>query len=166
MIFRAILLVLASSMTIATAAAQGGGWRPYNQPDLGYSIDLPDGFFESVEENDLGLVMDDEDYEVRLEVYGSPNLQGLSTSELMAAVEQADRIRDVTYRKRGNSWFVLSGYYQRDGHEADDLIFYAKFMFNADRTAFSAFEISYPVAYKRDLDQMVSDLEDSLRAPL
>jgi len=83
----------------------------------------------------------------------------------MAEVSRADRIREVTYRAQGRGWFVLSGYYQRDGEERQDLIFYAKFMFSSDRSVFSGFEISYPAANKRRLDRVVTRLEKSFRGP-
>ena len=75
------------------------------------------------------------------------------------------RIRDVTFAVRGNSWFVLSGYYRRAGDESDDLIFYAKFMFSPDRSRFAGFEASYPEADRKRWEPIIEAMEDSFRAP-
>ena len=77
-------------------------------------------------------------------------------------MEGADPQRRITYRAGGQSWFVLSGYLDREG---EPMVFYAKFMLNPSRTALSAFEISYPASRKSTFDPMVEQMEDSLTSP-
>jgi hypothetical protein len=90
---------------------------------------------------------------------------GLSLIELRAALADAERIRQITYSRSGNSWFVVSGYYNRSSEEDADLIFYAKFMISADRQSVSAFEASYPISDKRRYDPIIERMEDTLTPP-
>ncbi len=101
----------------------------------------------------------------QIDVYGAENAEGLTPREFADVLEQAERVKEVTYRTGGRNWFVLSGYYRREGDEAEELIFYAKFMFSPDRSRLAAFEISYPLSEKQRFDAIVDRLERSLRAP-
>ena len=56
----------------------------------------------------------------------------LAPSVFADQLAKADRIADVTYRKTGKTWFVISGHYRRDENESGSLIYYAKFMFTPD----------------------------------
>lgn len=157
----AFVLLLSASL----AVGQDIEWRRYVNDDFGYRIDLPLGLFEITESKDAGLSLTEVDGLGQIEIYGAYNELGLSTADFADELSQADRIDEVTYRTGGRSWFVLSGYYAREGQEVEDLIFYAKFMFSADRSRVAAFEISYPLADKRRFDRIVARLERSLRAP-
>jgi hypothetical protein len=110
-----------------------------------------------------GLHRDETD--ALLEVYGGYNRDRLSLSEFVDFLSQADRIAEITYRTGGRTWFVISGYYRREEPSDPSLIFYAKVMFSRDLERFSAFEISYPQRYKRQMDPVVEALESSLRPP-
>jgi hypothetical protein len=159
----AILIVLAGLASPAPALAQ----ETYVDPDLGYRITLPLDRFTVLDDapSPAALSLIDQSGEAQLEVYGGDNIDALSLSQFQVFVASADRIAEVTYRAGGKSWFVLSGYYRREGEERTDLIFYAKFMFTPDLSRFSAFEISYPLGRKSEFDAIVSNLEKSLRAP-
>jgi hypothetical protein len=166
MLFRTLTTAICLCVALSLpAAAQSGSWRHFVDPQLGYAIDLPVGAFARTVTKPNGLSLVDDENGAQLDVFGSHAQGGMSPSALLGEVRQADRIRTVTYQRSGAGWFVISGYYRRDAGEADDLIFYTKFMFNADRSAFSAFEVSYPMTVKRAMDPVVTHLEKSLRAP-
>ena len=63
---------------------------------------------------------------------------------------------EVTYRPRGRSWFVLSGY-------RGDQIYYEKVMFSCGGQIVNVFAISYPVVERDIFDPVVERMEDSFR---
>ena len=101
----------------------------------------------------------------QIDVYGAVNSKQLSPRDFEEALSAAERIREITYARRGASWFVISGYYLREDDRSDDLIFYAKFMFSPDRSRLAAFEASYPVADKARWAPIIEAMEDSFSAP-
>jgi hypothetical protein len=157
-------LVLAATLALAPIPAQA--WETYENPTYGYAIDLPGAPFAVEERADgQGVSLIDIAGRGQIDVYGAQNTQNLSPREFEAALGEAERIREVTYARRGNSWFVLSGYYHREGDERDDLIFYAKFMFSPDRSRLAGFEASYPQSDRARWDPIIETIEDSFRAP-
>jgi hypothetical protein len=162
----ALLFALAASLP---AVAQAPAWQPYEDPELGFRIELPLADFEAIGDDDDGpdvlRLYERHGGDAMIEVYGGQNPEGLSAAEFADMLAGADRIAEVTYRTGGRSWFVLSGYYQRLGFEEQELIFYAKFMFSPDLQRFAAFEISYPAADKERFDPVVERLEASFRSP-
>lgn len=163
---RSILLSLvALALTLGGAFAAEIEWTRYNNSTFGYSIDAPLGLFRSSSVEEKGVTLLEQDGRGQIDIYGATNVQMLQPSQFEDALASADRIREITYSRRGASWFVISGYYRRQGDESVDLIFYAKFMFSPDRSALSAFEASYPVADKRRYDPIIERMEDSLTPP-
>lgn len=141
-------------------------WETYRNPAYGYEIALPGAPFAVEERADgEGVTLIDIAGRGQIDVYGAANAENLSPRDFESVLSQAERIRDVTYSVRGNSWFVLSGYYHREGDESDDLIFYAKFMFSRDRSRFAGFEASYPEADRARWEPIIEAMEDSFRAP-
>ncbi|HEV7276808.1 MAG TPA: hypothetical protein VGN80_11005 [Devosiaceae bacterium] len=162
--FAALLFALTANLP---AIAQAPGWQYYEDPELGFTIDLPLAQFELIEDDAGPEVMRlyERGGDAMIEVYGGENVEGLSAAGFADMLSRADRIAEVTYRTGGRSWFVLSGYYERLGFEAQELIFYAKFMFSPGLERFAAFEISYPADEKQRFDALVERLEASFRRP-
>lgn len=142
--------------TIATDA----GWRLFEDERYGFAIELPFGIFDTIERTARGLSLRDPETGAIIEVYGSDSPTGYDPQQFVDAIVEADRVREVTYSAGGQSWFVLSGFYS--GAEAgDDVIFYTKFVFSADRSRLAAFEISFPARDKPQFAQVVERIEDS-----
>ncbi len=161
---------LAGLPLASTAAlAQDQRWARRDDPLTGYRIEVPVGLLPPLprapDDPQSMQAFGSADGAVLLEVYAGENTDGRSLSGFIDMLAGADRIAEVTYRRNGRSWFVLSGYYRRDDYDDEPLIFYAKFMFSPGLTHFSAFEISYPVSRRRDYDRVVERLEASLRPP-
>ncbi len=152
-------------LPLAALAAPEISWQSYEDPAYGFEVELPLGLFTGSRREDSGITLDETDGRGQIDVYGAQNTQGLSPREFQAELSRTDRIREITYARRGSSWFVISGYYRRDDDEGDDLIFYAKFMFSPDRERLSAFEASYPIADKELYDAIIERMEDSLTSP-
>jgi hypothetical protein len=142
-----------------------GRWKRYVDAEFGFRIDLPVGEFERIEAGQPAVRLHDDETDALIEVYGGHNRERFSLSEFVGFLSRADRIAEITYQTGGRSWFVISGYYRRSEPSDPSLIFYAKFMFSRDLERFSAFEVSYPQRYKRQMDPVVEALESSLRPP-
>jgi hypothetical protein len=141
-------------------------WGLYQDPDFGFTIEVPVTSFAAVEGVERGMRFDEVDGDGQLDVYGGFNTADLTPAEIADELERNPQIGEIAYRAQGANWIVLSGYYRRDDYVGTDLIFYAKFMFNADRTRLSAFEISYPERDREAFDPIVERLESTLTAPL
>lgn len=141
------------------------GWRRYSDEMYYFEIELPLGLFELTNESSRGLHFREMSGLSEIQVYGADNPQGLPPRAFVTALEDVERIDEVTYRAEGQSWFVLSGYYADDEGLGEPIIFYTKFMFSSDRTRVSAFEMSYPASEKRRFDGIVTRIEKSLTAP-
>lgn len=160
-----LLLLAVLVLAGAKADAQAPDWEPYVDPELGYRIDLPTGLLEPGGEAEGKLLFQEADGPAQLSVYGEANADKESLGEVAAALEQSDWVREVTYRKGGDSWFVISGYYRQDDEAADELIFYVKLMMSPDHSHYAVFAISYPQDDKERFDPIVDRLEASFRPP-
>ncbi|GHA17642.1 hypothetical protein GCM10007989_11050 [Devosia pacifica] len=146
------------------ATAQGNlGWSSYDDRTFGYTVDIPGALYSPAESSAGSQTYLTSSGEGQLSVFGAPNTEGYTTSQLEQAVRDSGQIPNITYSAGGERWFVLSGLSrQADG---TDLIVYTKFLLNRDRSAFSAFEISYPADQKARYNAVVTRIEKSLRAP-
>ena len=101
--------------------------------------------------------------EATVNLYGGP-AQGMTREALERRLENgAQGTTTTTYKAGGESWFVLSGYY--DGGERPDTIFYTKVMFSPDHQTFSAFEITFPAQDKPRFEPLVEHFEDKFTRP-
>ncbi|WP_127753768.1 hypothetical protein [Devosia sp. 1566] len=160
-------LLTATFLALAgpVAAQSGLGWTRFEDPALGYRIEVPlDHYGQDGAADASGIrTFDALDGSGQLSIFGAPNTDDLSIAQLQEAVASSGQIDNVTYRASGNSWFVLSGYdTDENGRE---LVVYTKFLFNRDRSAFAAFEISYPEDERSRYNPIVTRIEKSLRAP-
>jgi hypothetical protein len=154
------------SLSLGSVAGFAGEWRQYHDPSFGYSVTVPDdGFDIETDKARNGLTLYEQGGRAQIDVYAIHNETGLSLDELRARLSDAERIKQITYSRTGQSWFVISGYYRRPADQAMDLIFYAKFMMSTDGESIAAFEASYPVSEKRRFDPIIERMESSLRAP-
>jgi hypothetical protein len=161
---RALLAIV--SILVFASAASAGDWRSYSDADFGYSVALPDdGFDVEADAERSGLTLYERGGRGQIDVFTFRNDKEFSLEQIRDELGNAERIKQITYSRSGASWFVISGYYRRLDDEATDLIFYAKFMFSADRRTASAFEASYPAGDKTRYDPIIEKMEDSLTRP-
>lgn len=151
-------------LTGLPAIARSIDWQVYRDADL--AISLPMGLFEADDDGERGdgqyaRSLYSKELDAALRVASGPIPQGASLAAIAGRLEEADWIRQVTYRAGGRRWLVMSGY--AGAQQDQNLIFYAKFLANRDFTRFAFFEISYPRIHKRALDPVVTKIEKSLR---
>lgn len=156
------------SFTLAISAAAVGQqweqWDRYTDPDYGFSAELPYGQFEPLpDDGSGGLTLGEIGGTGQISIYGGDAV-GLTLEGFAERLSAGDQVRSITYQASGNSWFVLSGFYDPRGQD-EGLIFYTKVLLSADRRTFSAFEISYDAQEKARYDAIVSRIEDNFTRP-
>jgi len=151
------------SWVVAPLAAQMLDWGRYQSPDYGYRIDIPYSIYSPVGDAEGRLVFERPDGRSRLTIYGEENTDGRTLTQIADELATSSSIADITYRRSGASWVVLSGYFEADG--AGEQIFYLKLMLSADRRRYAVFAINYPANEKARFDPLVERLEASFRAP-
>ncbi|MDB5613710.1 MAG: hypothetical protein JWQ22_1363 [Devosia sp.] len=161
----AALVIIASSTSIlpAAMAQTNSGWQPYLDRTYGFSAELPLGSFEVVEAGGTpGIALAEIEGEATVNLYGGP-AAGMTREALEDQLETGAKLATNTYKAGGDSWFVLSGYY--DGGDTEDTIYYTKVMFSPDYQTFSAFEITFPAEEKPRFEALVEHFEDHFTRP-
>ena len=157
----AVSLILVGSVP---SSAQSVDWERYVDPQYGFSAELPYGVFEPLEDDGSGgLTLGEVGGTGQISIYGG-DAGGLTLEGFAERLSAGEEVRSITYQAGGDSWFVLSGYYQPDA-EGERLIFYTKVLLSPDRETFSAFEISYDLDEKTRFDEIVTRIEDSFTRP-
>ena len=146
------------------ALAQSADWERYVDPQYGFSAELPYGMFDPLEDDGSGgLTLGEVGGTGQISIYGG-EAGGLTLEGCAERLSAGEEVRSITYQAGGDSWFVLSGYYQPNA-EGERLIFYTKVLLSADRETFSGFEISYDPDDTARFDGIVSRIEDSFTRP-
>jgi hypothetical protein len=159
-----LLPVVAVVLAVQPALAQSGltQWQRYSDPEFGFSAQLP-GTFAPIPSDTPGLMLREIGGEAQISLYGGP-ADGMTRDALETRLETGEQIRTITYRAGGDSWFVLSGFYEPTAM-GEPVIFYTKVLFSADHATFSAFEISFPERDKPRLEDVVEYFEDNFTRP-
>lgn len=160
-IMPAFSLMLAAS---APGLAQSIDWQDYTDSTYGFTAELPLGLFEAIDSvGRPGISLQEVGGTAQINLYGGP-AEGMTRDALEARLEGGEQISTITYRAGGESWFVLSGFYEPVGTD-EEVIFYTKVLFSADRGSFSAFEISFPEDDKPRFEDLVERFEDNFTRP-
>ncbi|MEO6395211.1 MAG: hypothetical protein ABIO40_04815 [Devosia sp.] len=157
-----VALILASILSHGVAAAEE--WRSYTDPQQRFALDLPITSFDVTHDapGSGHLTLSEIGGTAIIDIFFGNNLKRLSPAAFADRLSHAGLVKDITYRTRGRTWFVLSGHYRQTGDEPP-LIYYAKYLFTADLEQLGGFEISYSVDEKQRLDPIVERIEDSFR---
>jgi hypothetical protein len=160
------MVLLLPGAVMAQGDAGQVAWTSYIDPTYGFSVELPLGLFEPLEEvsDDPGMTLVEPGGSGQLSIYGGA-AQGLTLDEFAQRLSSGEQVRTITYRAGGQSWFVLSGDYTPDSPSDEALIFYTKVLLSPDGNSFSAFELSYPKDDKARYDAIVERIEDSMTRP-
>jgi hypothetical protein len=141
----------------AAAQDQTDPWRNYTNERYGFSLVVPSHVLTVEKRSDAGdgLVFASKDGEARLLVGTMKNTDAQtprSYQDYIAQQSYADY--NITYRRGGDSWFVLTG-------EGNGRIFYEKVMFSCSSDLISSFALIYPTEQRRTFDPIVEKIEDS-----
>lgn len=143
----------------AAAQDQTDSWRTYTNERYGFRLLIPSRALALEKQSDEGdgLVFASKDGETRLLVGALKNAEARTPSSYQDYIaQQSYSAYDITYRRNGGSWFVLSG-------EGNGKIFYEKVMFSCSGTLISSFAMIYPTGQRKAFDPIVERVEDSFR---
>ena len=151
--------VLAALMQIPLLHAVAGQWLSQREPSLGFAFSYPPELFQEIQGDGkpsfhyFGSANSDAQFLVG----GWNNLADRTPESFKRwLIANAGGYDEVTYRPRGRSWFVLSGY-------RGDQIYYEKVMFSCRGRLVNVFAITYPVAKRSIFDPVVERMEDTFR---
>jgi hypothetical protein len=153
------LLILA----LAGQPARADDWRVYVNDRFGTRVEYPADVLIPIETSDDGdgkEVGDGQrflspDKKIRATVYAGFNVDHISVDRLYAAAIYDVRKARITYRSRGPTWFVLSGFKKSNAY-------YYKVMFSKDYRTVHTLEITYPATEKPTYDPLTLRMADSL----
>jgi len=153
-IFCLLCFSLIAPLTPALAA-----WSSERDAELGFAYSYPRELFDRVEGDGKPSFhyFESEDAEAKFLVGGWDNSAGQSPESLKQwMMENVGGYDELTYRPRGRSWFVLSGY-------RGDTIYYEKVMFSCRDRLVNVFAITYPVSQRDIYDPVVERMENSFK---
>jgi hypothetical protein len=148
--------VTAASVPLTPAIA---AWASERDPDLGFTYAYPSELFERLEGDGKPSFhyFASEDSEAKFLVGGWNNSAAQSPDSLKRwMMENVGGYDELTYRPRGRSWFVLSGY-------RDDKIYYEKVMFSCRDRLVNVLAITYPTNKRGIYDSIVERMENAFR---
>ena len=153
--------VIFSSLFLApiTSKAAFPEWSSARDPDLGFGYSYPSGLFARIEgdEKPSFHYFASADLTAKFLVGGWNNTAGQSPEGFKRWVmENVGGYDELTYRPRGRSWFVLSGY-------RGDQIYYEKVMFSCGGGLVNVFAITYPIAERDVYDPIVERMENTFK---
>jgi hypothetical protein len=150
---------LLAALQIPLLPAVAGQWLGKREPGLGFAFSYPPDLFQEI----AG------DGKPSFHYFASPssdakflvggwNNRAEQTPDTFKRwlIANAGGYDEVTYRPRGRSWFVLSGY-------RGDQIYYEKVMFSCRGRVVNIFAITYPLTKRHLYDPVVERMEDTFR---
>lgn len=153
--------LVAPFVWLGAAAAQDRSdlWHNYKNERYGFSLVVPSRELavEKRSGDGDGLLFSSKDGEARLLVGTLPNTEKQTLNSYQDFIaKQSYANYAITYRRSGDSWFVLSG-------EGKDKIFYEKVMFSCGGELISSFAMIYPAERRKAFDPIVEKVETSFR---
>jgi len=155
----ALAFLAGAAVLSAAGAAFGETWRTYQNDRYGTTIDYPDYFKPGdPPDNDDGLSFTSSD-SARFSVFASyGGLDSDLTGYQAFIMKNLAAGKVVTYRARGNNWFVISG---TDGA---DRVFYERHLLSHSGEMTEGFVMTYPARLKPKYDPIVARLAKSFRS--
>jgi hypothetical protein len=138
-------------------AATASRWASETENDLGIRYTYPSDVFSPIEGDGKPSFhyFASKSSDAKFLVGGWNNSKDQSPSEFKKwLIENVGGYDDLTYRPRGRSWFVLSGY-------RGDSIYYEKVMFSCGGSLVNVFAITYPTEQRNLYDPIVERMEDT-----
>ena len=157
-IFRSVLVGVALAVALP-ATAGASRWALQTDPGIGFRYSYPVEAFSPLEGDGKPYFhyFASPSSDAKFLVGGWNNTRAQSPEGLKRwLIENVGGYDETTYRPRGRSWFVLSGY-------RGDSIYYEKVMFSCGGSLVNVFAITYPVDQRNLYDPIVERMEDSFR---
>lgn len=152
-------LLLVALLAPASLDAAISSWTTAQDPDLGFNYSYPRSLFSRVEGDGKPSFryFESDASQAKFLVGAWSNAAGQSPEKFKRWVmENAGGYDELTYRPRGRTWFVLSGY-------RGDTIYYEKVMFSCRGRVVNVFAITYPVNERDLYDPVVERMENAFK---
>lgn len=147
------------SQASAVAQRADWGWRPYENQRYGMTLLYPDLLLrkERTTEAGDGDLFESRTGNGKLLVGALINNDRFNPTTYRRYIEENSYARyDVTYRKEGPGWFVISG-------KGRGQIFYEKVVFSCSGGLINSFALVYDEAERSTYDRAVEGIESSFR---
>ena len=162
---RACKLLLGFVVAVTTLAASTplkattSRWSSERDAGLGFTYSYPKALFSRTEGDGKPSFhyFVSEDNDAQFLVGGWNNAEGQTPEAFKRWLfANAGGYDELTYRPRGRSWFVLSGY-------RGDSIYYEKVMFSCGGRVVNVLAITYPTAQRDLYDPIVEHMENTFQ---
>jgi len=153
-----LVVVLVSSAQAQFRAGRELGWRLFEVPDFGTSVQYPADLFRSVgsAEKGTGERFESADGRAVLSIYSLPNEAGETPTGYLRDNLRMSRSA-LDYMRVTRSFFAISS-------EGGGVILYSRCNFSRrSRSAIHCFDLKYPQEEKRSWDAIVTRISLSLR---
>jgi hypothetical protein len=135
------------------------GWMLYANPRFGFVLPVPPGMKAlRPPDNGGGQAFESADGKVQLTSFGSHNVDGFGDVEKNWNEELAQKGRTVTYKRKTESWYVISGTME------DGTGFYTRYEANAKHGA--GWTLTYPQAEEKRYARWVERIAKGYEARL
>ncbi len=157
LIMRGLLFIFMLFAAITGTSPAIAASKTYVNPRFGTTVSFPDDVFTKAEpapENGDGITLLSEDG-ASLRIWGQNNAQDDTPNSLADVV--ATGLKEVTYRKVGAKWMVISGF------DGTDIIYHrAEF---GNQGVIHSFELRYPASMSKHYNRLAEAIADSLIGP-
>jgi hypothetical protein len=153
------VFLAAAAVCAGAASAATTPWSHEQDNDLGFRFSYPRALFTQIEGDRKPafhyFVSPNSD--AKLMVGAWNNREGRTPDQFKRwLMANAGGYDELTYRPRGHSWFVLSGYRGND-------IYYEKVMFSCGGQVVNVMAITYPSGERDLYDSVVERIEDTFK---
>lgn len=154
-----ILTVALLVLGIAGGPAGAHSWETHVDPEFGTRATYPANIFKPLppERTRPGQAFRSQDGLARLAIATWEAGASETPGEFRDRLLTEEGYETLSYRPRGRSWFVLSGYRGSD-------IYYEKVIYSCGRRLVNAFALTYPRLQRQIYDPIVERMEDSFSA--
>jgi hypothetical protein len=151
-------LVAVLIVTSCSASAAAKRWVTEVEPSSGYSFAYPAPVFKPLgSQGKRHFRYFGNSSDAKFVVGAWENTKGQTPGEFKRwLIENVGGYEELTYRPRGRSWFVMSGYRGQS-------IYYEKVMFSCGGQLVNVLAVTYPANQRGFYDQIVETMEDSFR---
>jgi hypothetical protein len=147
-----ILMSIAGCIVVAEVDAEEEKWSICSTPPAQYRLQVPNSLIHSAPPTATGCVFQTPDGEFTVEAVTQPDTPGQSESVDRRMQKEIDLMAGtVTYKKKGDTWFALSGV-TPDGTE-----YYRKQYTNGEQWV--TLRMTYPHAKNKKYDKWVTRIE-------
>jgi hypothetical protein len=155
-ILQTAFVAAALAFVVLPARAASSPWASQTDPGLGFRYSYPSEVFSPIESDGKPYFhyFASASSEAKFLVGGWNNAKGQSPEAFKTwLIQNVGGYDDTTYRPKGRSWFVLSGY-------RGNTIYYEKVMFSCGGNVVNIFAITYPTGQREFYDPIVERMED------